>query len=190
MVDRVITDPSLGLLSLCGVVPRIPILVTTAWQAFTASGDGELGVLVHFSSAHDYCEGFLEPWSIFPLCDGRFESVLASAATAALTYCATSLVVLIFLVIKSSLVSFLWQRPKILFPILQRNTTIVVNAIYLHGIVMLIVTIARLKDRIRQQGVGEGGQWEPIKIPRGNSAYVSTVTQHAPLLTRSIPNSY
>jgi hypothetical protein len=29
MVGRVITDSSLGLLSLCGVVPRVPILISS-----------------------------------------------------------------------------------------------------------------------------------------------------------------
>jgi hypothetical protein len=31
MMDRVVLDPSLGLLSLCRAVPRIPILVSSPW---------------------------------------------------------------------------------------------------------------------------------------------------------------
>jgi hypothetical protein len=37
---------------------------------------------------------------------------------------------------------------------------------------------------------GGGGEWEPIKIPRGNSTYVPKLTQRTYLLTRSIPHSY
>jgi hypothetical protein len=35
-----------------------------------------------------------------------------------------------------------------------------------------------------------GGEWEPIKIPRENLAYIPNQTQHASLLTRSRPLSY
>jgi hypothetical protein len=37
---------------------------------------------------------------------------------------------------------------------------------------------------------GGGGEWEPIKIPRGNSAYIPKSTQRPSLLTRSRPHSY
>jgi hypothetical protein len=37
---------------------------------------------------------------------------------------------------------------------------------------------------------GGGGELEPSKISRGNSAYVPELTQHAFLLTRSRPFSY
>jgi hypothetical protein len=44
-----------------------------------------------------------------------------------------------------------------------------------------------LKDGIRRL---EGGEWESIKIPQGNSAYVPNQTQRASLLTRPRPHSY
>jgi hypothetical protein len=47
--------------------------------------------------------------------------------------------------------------------------------------------IAGLKDRIRRP---EGGEWEPIKIPRRNLTYVPNQTQRASLLTRSRSYSY
>jgi hypothetical protein len=37
---------------------------------------------------------------------------------------------------------------------------------------------------------GGGGEWEPIKIPRGNSAYLPKSTQRASLLTRQSLHSY
>jgi hypothetical protein len=35
-----------------------------------------------------------------------------------------------------------------------------------------------------------GGEWEPIKIPRRNSVYISNPTRHPSLLTRPRPTSY
>jgi hypothetical protein len=37
---------------------------------------------------------------------------------------------------------------------------------------------------------GGGGEWEPIKFSRGNSAYVPNQSQHTSLLTHSRPHSY
>jgi hypothetical protein len=48
--------------------------------------------------------------------------------------------------------------------------------------------IVMVKDRIRR--AEEGGEREPIKILRRNSAYVPNLTQHTSLLTRSRPHSY
>jgi hypothetical protein len=36
---------------------------------------------------------------------------------------------------------------------------------------------------------GGGGEWEPIKIPRGNLAYIPNQTQRASLLTWPMPRS-
>jgi hypothetical protein len=47
--------------------------------------------------------------------------------------------------------------------------------------------VDRMKDRIRRP---EGGEWEPIKIPLENLAYVPNQTQRASLLARSRPHSY
>jgi hypothetical protein len=44
-----------------------------------------------------------------------------------------------------------------------------------------------LKDRRRRS---EGGEWEPIKIPYRNLAYVPRSTRNRSLLTRSRPSSY
>jgi hypothetical protein len=44
-----------------------------------------------------------------------------------------------------------------------------------------------LKDRRRRP---EGGEWEPIKIPHWNLAYVPKSTINCSLLTRSRPSSY
>jgi quercetin dioxygenase-like cupin family protein len=44
-----------------------------------------------------------------------------------------------------------------------------------------------VKDRRRRP---EGGEWEPIKIPHRNLAYVPKSTQNRSLLTRSRPSSY
>jgi hypothetical protein len=35
-----------------------------------------------------------------------------------------------------------------------------------------------------------GGEWEPIKIPQGNSPYIPKSTRRPSLLTRSRPHSY
>jgi hypothetical protein len=44
-----------------------------------------------------------------------------------------------------------------------------------------------LKDQRRRP---EGGEWEPIKIPRWNLAYIPKLTQHTSLLTRSRLHSH
>jgi hypothetical protein len=44
-----------------------------------------------------------------------------------------------------------------------------------------------VKDR---RGWPEGGEWGPIKIPRGNSAYIPNQTPHISFLARSRPPSY
>jgi hypothetical protein len=48
MVGRVIVDPSLGLLSPCGVVPRVPILITPISSIFKSPNiiDGRLIMLL------------------------------------------------------------------------------------------------------------------------------------------------
>jgi hypothetical protein len=43
------------------------------------------------------------------------------------------------------------------------------------------------KDRRRRP---EGGEWESIKISRGNLAYVQKQNQRSSLLTRPMPDSY
>jgi hypothetical protein len=47
--------------------------------------------------------------------------------------------------------------------------------------------VCSLKDRRRRP---EGGEWEPIKIPRGNLAYILKSTRRPSLLNRSRPRSY
>jgi hypothetical protein len=44
-----------------------------------------------------------------------------------------------------------------------------------------------VKDRTRRP---EGGEWESIKIPRGNSTYILKLTRHPSLLTRPRLHSY
>jgi hypothetical protein len=46
---------------------------------------------------------------------------------------------------------------------------------------------------LRRTGEGDqrgGGEWEPIKIPRTNLAYIPKMTRHPSLLTRLRPHSY
>jgi hypothetical protein len=102
--------------------------------------------LVHFSF------GLEEDGTIFCVIVGfstvvnalrRLEGVRASAVTVASAWCATSLVVLILHVIKSSLTSFLQGWPEIIFPVLYRPRAMGANPIYLLGIAALIVVIAR-----------------------------------------------
>jgi hypothetical protein len=45
----------------------------------------------------------------------------------------------------------------------------------------------RLKDRKRGP---EGDEWEPVKIPHGNSTSIPNSTRHASLLARPQPHSY
>jgi hypothetical protein len=55
------------------------------------------------------------------------------------------------------------------------------------GGVCLCSYIGMLKDRRRRP---EGGEWESIKIPHRNLAYVPKSTRNPSLLTRSRPPSY
>jgi hypothetical protein len=50
-----------------------------------------------------------------------------------------------------------------------------------------VVVIVYVKDQRRRP---EGGEWESIKIPWGNSGYVPKLTQRPSLLTRPRPHSY
>jgi hypothetical protein len=63
--------------------------------------------------------------------------------TAASAWHAASLTVLIQSVIESPLVSFLCGWPKIIFPVHRRPIAITVYAMYLVGIVALIIIVAR-----------------------------------------------
>jgi hypothetical protein len=45
-------------------------------------------------------------------------------------------------------------------------------------------------DTKGQEKATRGGEWEPIKISRGNLTYVLNLTQSVSLLTRSKPHSY
>jgi hypothetical protein len=49
--------------------------------------------------------------------------------------------------------------------------------------------VLSVKDR-RKRPEGGGGEWEPIKIPQENLAYVPKLTRHASLLARPKPHSY
>jgi hypothetical protein len=49
------------------------------------------------------------------------------------------------------------------------------------------MTASSLKDRRRRP---EGGEWEPIKIPHGNSAYIPKSTRRPCLLSRPRLHSY
>jgi hypothetical protein len=49
--------------------------------------------------------------------------------------------------------------------------------------------IMNLKDR-QKRPEEEGGEWKPVKIPRGNSTYIPKLTRRPSLLTRPRPHSY
>jgi hypothetical protein len=54
-------------------------------------------------------------------------------------------------------------------------------------VAVTLIPVVSLKDRRRRP---EGGEWEPIKIPRGNLAYIPKSTRIPSLLTRPRPSSY
>jgi hypothetical protein len=51
-----------------------------------------------------------------------------------------------------------------------------------------LLTLGRILKNRRSRP--DGGEWEPIKIPRVHLAYISKLTRHPYLLTRPRPYSY
>jgi hypothetical protein len=94
----------------------------------------------------------------------------------------------------SRLVRLLWPHPELLHLLdlvprrhLQLPTLLRCRRHLIQQCPMLWTRARLLKDQRRRQ---KGGEWESIKIFRGNMTYIPNQTKRVSLLTRSRPHSY
>jgi hypothetical protein len=81
-----------------------------------------------------------------------------------------------------------WSRK--LWPHLPEKHDRMVNPAEFLQIYFIIIAGGSEAEGPEKSTGGGGGEWEPIKIHRGNLTYIPKLTRHPSLLPRSRPPSY